>query len=717
MDLKIFTNNIEEKALEQINTLAKLEAFKNSKIRIMPDVHAGKGCVIGFTADLGDRVIPNIVGVDIGCVDRDTEYLTINGWKKISSYDGEEILTYDLNNNLSYFTTPKAYIKNECSKFYHFKTKYGIDQMVSSEHKCLVRRGSQNRKPSRDLPYTISAEDIYKKHTNRKLGFRDNFVCDVPNIKNNGLNFTNEELRIIIMYQADGFTKHTTNLLTVKFKNDRKIKRCRMLLNNANIDFIEKKGKEETTFKFRFDYSFKNLGCLYGLNKNQLAIICDEVMHWDGSKNSMQYTSTIKENVDFVQYAFICNGHRTSIDQDKRSYKYKNGECWRVTISKRKPRVQLAGSPKTPIKIIDSKDGFKYCFTTETGFWVMRRNGCICLTGNCGMYTVELNDIDINLEELDRYINKNIPSGFEQNQIEQDYSEELEEKIKEVCKLLQIDDLRQRRAIGSLGGGNHFVEIDVDEDNNKYLVIHTGSRNFGYQVAKYHQDLAVVSLKHKIKCLKNLRNKEIGIMKQNGRESETQSIINIYDNVIKEYESIPKELSYLDGELRDNYLSDMKVCQEFARENREVIAKKIIGYLGLDYNILNKFHTVHNYIDLDTNIVRKGAISAKLGEKVLIPINMRDGSILAIGKGNKDWNNSAPHGAGRIMSRTQAKNEITLDEFKKSMKKVYTTSVCTNTIDECPMAYKPIEEIISNIKDSVEIIDVLKPIYNFKAKE
>ena len=328
----------------------------------------------------------------------------------------------------------------------------------------------------------------------------------------------------------------------------------------------------------------------------------------------------------------------------------------------------------------------------------------------CGMLTVELGGIDIDYDKLDARIRSLIPSG---RNVHDDFDlvpaiDKAKELIDELhCK----EDLRNiswlERSMGTLGGGNHFIEIDEGSDGSKYLVIHTGSRNLGKQVAEYYQRLAVKRLYAK----KEERADIIAKCKAEGRERDIQA--ELAKLASKHSSNVPKDLCYLEGKDRDDYLDDMKICQLFAKLNRECIAYSIIG----GRLVGDPFHTIHNYIELETNMVRKGAISAKKGEKVLIPINMRDGSLFCVGKGNEDWNCSAPHGAGRIMSRNKARESISMESFRESMTGIYTTSVCESTIDESPMAYKPMNEIINNIKDTVDILDVLKPVYNFKASE
>lgn len=333
----------------------------------------------------------------------------------------------------------------------------------------------------------------------------------------------------------------------------------------------------------------------------------------------------------------------------------------------------------------------------------------------CGMLTVELGNIDIDLAELDEVIRKYVPNGRNVHETEDNFSENIINQL--YCKdsLKNVDWLK--RSCGTLGGGNHFIEVDIDDNGNKYLVIHSGSRNIGKQVAEIYQQMAIDDLSG-ANDLEEETKKLIEDYKRTGRQKDIQRGIAELKRKFQPKLSVPKELSYLTGEHREMYLHDMKLCQKFASENRYRIAKKI-SY-GMEWDIdrfSNGFETVHNYIEHDTNIVRKGAISAKEGETVLIPINMRDGCIIGRGKGNADWNYSAPHGAGRIMSRSKAKETVSLEEFEQSMQGIYTTSVNRSTIDESPMAYKPIEEIVANIQDTVEIVKIIKPIYNFKASE
>ncbi len=326
------------------------------------------------------------------------------------------------------------------------------------------------------------------------------------------------------------------------------------------------------------------------------------------------------------------------------------------------------------------------------------------------MYMVNLGKDEVDFEKVDEAAHF-IPSGRE-------VWEGRQEKFDLTdlhCYRELKDAKRLARSLGTLGGGNHFIEIDEAADGTKYLIIHSGSRNLGKQVAELYQKLAI-NLNGGYGEYLEKRDEIIRTYKEQGRKSEIQSALKqICWQVHESSASIPEDLCYLEGKYLEDYLHDVKICQVFAKRSREKMAEIILERTGM--NGSDAFHTIHNYIDTDEMILRKGAIAAHKGERVLIPINMKDGSILAIGKGNPEWNYSAPHGAGRIMSRTKAKNELNLDEYKQAMKGIYTTSVNENTLDEAPMAYKSLESIIDVIRESVDIIDVMKPIYNFKASE
>ncbi|MDP4224748.1 MAG: RtcB family protein [Bacteroidota bacterium] len=324
----------------------------------------------------------------------------------------------------------------------------------------------------------------------------------------------------------------------------------------------------------------------------------------------------------------------------------------------------------------------------------------------CGMETVQLQVKEIDLDRLDKVIHNYVPAGFDIRDEVHRYSRKIDFNGLRCKHHVNID--RANLSIGTLGGGNHFIEVDRDDEGNLYLVVHSGSRNLGKQVAEYYQDLAYKSLTNRKQAVSEI----IARLKQEGREKDIQSEL----AKIKQ-PKISKDLAYVEGSDFEDYLHDMNIVQQYAMYNRMAIVKEILDNMGLSLNIWYRFSTIHNHIDIDDGILRKGAISAQEGEEVLIPINMRDGSLICIGKGNPDWNCSAPHGAGRLMSRSKAKETINIDEFKETMNGIYSSTVNQSTLDEAPMAYKPMDEIIANIQDTVEISKIIKPIYNFKAAD
>ena len=328
----------------------------------------------------------------------------------------------------------------------------------------------------------------------------------------------------------------------------------------------------------------------------------------------------------------------------------------------------------------------------------------------CGMYTLKLSAKELEFEKIDEACHF-IPSGMNTWEGRRERFDLADLR----CYRSLRDSKRLERSLGTLGGGNHFIEVDKASDGTFYLVIHSGSRNLGKQVAEIYQQLAIDLHAGKEEYFKK-RDEIIRTYKEEGRRAEIQTALAELKN---EFEAkallIPEDICWLYGSFLEDYLHDVEICQRFAKRSREIMAEVILERTGMD--ALEGFHTIHNYIDTEEKILRKGAIAAHDGEKVLIPINMRDGSVLAVGKGNPEWNYSAPHGAGRIMSRTKAKETLDMETYKTAMEGIYTTSVNEKTLDEAPMAYKSLEDIIDVIKESVDIVDIIKPVYNFKASD
>ena len=325
----------------------------------------------------------------------------------------------------------------------------------------------------------------------------------------------------------------------------------------------------------------------------------------------------------------------------------------------------------------------------------------------CGMEAIKIKERHIEPQKLDKLIYEKIPSGFHVREKTHRYFDKI--NLEELCCKKQAHLQRAEKSLGTLGGGNHFIEANKDGDGNIYIVVHSGSRHLGLEVANYYQEAGYQELngtaKKDIDAL-------IADLKAQGRERQIEKSIQALKNTKRT--DIPRQLAYVSGSLLEQYLHDMKIVQRYAQLNRQAMMDEIIK--GMKFHVAEQFTTIHNYIDTEAMILRKGAVSAKKGERLLIPINMRDGSLICVGKGNDDWNQSAPHGAGRLMSRSAAKESFTVCEFKKQMDGIYTTSVNKDTLDECPMAYKGMDDILSNIGDTATVERIIKPIYNFKAK-
>lgn len=325
----------------------------------------------------------------------------------------------------------------------------------------------------------------------------------------------------------------------------------------------------------------------------------------------------------------------------------------------------------------------------------------------CGMETVRIKEGHIELQKLDRLIRERIPAGFAVREKAHRYAAQVD--LQALCCAGHINRLRAEKSIGTLGGGNHFIEVDRDGAGNLYIVVHSGSRHLGLQVATYYQEEGYRRLNGTDEASLERFKAENRALGPKELKRELKRLRNTKRT------GIPKELAYVAGPLFDQYIHDMGIVQQFAQRNRQAMMDEIVN--GMKLHVEEQFTTIHNYIDTEAMILRKGAVSAAAGQRLLIPINMRDGSLLCVGKGNEDWNCSAPHGAGRLMSRSQAKQSFTVSEFKKQMDGIYTTSVGSATLDECPMAYKDMQDIVENIGPTAEIVEIIRPVYNFKAGE
>lgn len=545
---KVFTDIIDNATVGQLTSLMNTEAVKGSKVRIMSDCHAGAGCVIGTTMTLHDKVIPNLVGVDIGCFTGDTKVFTASGsWAKIKDLVDKGVFTVD-----SYDTETKSFV--------------------------------------------TSTAEAKKTRENAQL--------------------------VKVVY-------HTVS----------------------------------------------------SINEKQFEVYCTP------------------------DHKFLTRGN--------------NGDEHWVEASHLSLGIELVSEDyRVIVDDVCSTDRVEdvYCLTVEDTHSFLIEGSVV--VHNCGMLAIKLKEKRIDFTKLDSVIRKYVPSGKESNSVSKEDRTSLDVRALR-CFGKTGAAIREElayRSVGTLGGGNHFIEVDKDAQGCLWLVIHTGSRQLGIGVCKYYQDLAYIKLKDKFNggSKKDKMNEIIGRLKSEGRQQEISKELDKFNKTYNEkHPPISHELAYVEGSDFDDYIHDMKMVQDHACCNRAEIARIILKKAKL--HEVDRFETIHNYIDTENMILRKGAISAQAGERVLIPLNMRDGSLICLGKGNPDWNYSAPHGAGRLMSRAQAKEKIAVKDFQKSMEGIFTTCVGRGTIDESPMAYKPMESIIENIGDTVEIVERILPVYNFKA--
>lgn len=550
---KVFTDNIDSATIGQLTALLNQKSVEGSQIRIMPDTHAGAGCVIGTTMTLHDKVIPNMVGVDIGCFTGDTKVFTAGGsWVAIEDLVDKGVFTVD-----SYDTETKSFVTS----------------------KAVAKKTRENAQLVKVVYHTVS-----------------------------------------------------------------------------------------------------------NINEKQFEVYCTP-------------------------------DHKFLVREDSG-----DEQCW-VEAGQLNIGTELVSEDyKVIVDNVYGTDRIEdvYCLTVEDTHTFLIEGSVV--VHNCGMLAVKLKEKRIDLPNLDSVIRKYVPSGAEVHIDPKQFKTDLtvedlacygkpEAKIREMLAYLSV---------GTLGGGNHFIEVDKDKDGNLWLVIHTGSRHLGLEVCGYYQKIAYEKIKKEFNggARKEKMNALIEKLKSEGRKREISDEIKRFNkNYTEQNPPIPYALAYVEGDDFKDYLHDMDMVQKHAVCNRAEIARVILKYAKL--HEVDRFETIHNYIDTEHMILRKGSVSAQAGERLIIPMNMRDGSLICIGKGNPDWNYSAPHGAGRLMSRSEAKQNVSMSEFKKTMSDagIYSTSVNRNTIDESPMAYKPMQEIVENVKDTVEIIDIIKPIYNFKAGE
>jgi len=702
-------DSIEQGALEQIENATMLP-FVYHHAALMPDAHLGYGMPIGGVVALDGVISPHMVGSDIGCFDKDTEFLSPFGWKKISEWTGEFVAQFDPNTNKANFTRPIKYIKESCENFIKIKTKYGVDQMLSENHRCLVYKYDKFGIGSKyDV---ILAKNLYKKHKILKLGTRYKFLTGFKINRLTSVQYSDVLLRVIVMISADG--QKDKNRFSFQFKKQRKIERARQLLNNAGIVFSESKHKNgviRISFLNMFEgiYLNKGLEKLWNANYDQLKIIVDEILYWDGNKDDNVFFTRKKEEADFIHYAISATGKRGVLRKDK----HRDGKYDYRVYQFDNIKVGIAGTPKTKIEKVKSKDGYKYSFTVPSSFLITRRNGNVVVTGNCGMCAVKTSLTEIDKETIKKIfggskeykggIRTIIPVGFSHHNKKQDinfmpgqggglcnFDSNPEKNMPVVWNGFE-SALKQ---IGTLGGGNHFIEIQKGSDGHIWIMIHSGSRNLGYKVADYYNKLAI----------------------------ELNE---------KWHSKVPKEwqLAFLpvDSDEGQAYLKEMQYCVDFAFANRKLMMRRIKNIFAEYMNIKqydefmnkdNMINIAHNYASLENHfgknvwVHRKGATLARKGTIGIIPGSQGTHSYIVEGLGNPESFMSCSHGAGRCMSRTQAKKELNLEEEKEKMDNQGIVHGIRNegNLDEAPSAYKDIKTVMKNQEDLVKVLVELKPL-------
>ena len=672
--IKIWTDIMESGAMDQAVNLSNLPfAFKH--IAIMPDTHQGIGCPIGSVVATNGIIVPNLIGVDIGCVDKDTEFLSPKGWVKISKYKKEEVAQFNPQDNYISFTKPLAYIKEKCDRFIKIKTKYGVDQMLSEDHRCLIYKN--------DFDYfDMNAKDLMDKHNSLKLGYRHKIKTSFysEGYDSYGVGYSEEMLRVLVMFSADGSYSHKKCIL--QFKKQRKIDRAEMLLRDADILYNKSVHKNGITRISFYANLKKGLTDLWNANKDQLHIIAEECLYWDGNQKDCFYTSR-KEEADFIHYVFASIGYRSVIRLDRKNeyrvFKYNND------------LVGIAGTPKTKITYSKSKDGYKYCFTVPTSYLVLRRNGNIFITGNCGMCAVKTSLTEIDKEILKKImgeIRKVIPVGFNKHVEYESYQSRLLPTMSDDLKICNQEFNNACLSLGTLGGGNHFIEIQKGSDGFIWIMIHSGSRNLGKKVAEHYNKIAIELNK-------------------------------------KWYSEVPPswELAYLpvDSAEGQAYIKEMEYCVEFALANRKLMMERIINCFSENVDVFTcepMINIAHNYASLENHfgenvwVHRKGATLATKNTIGIIPGSQGTKSYIVKGLGNTESFMSCSHGAGRLMSRSKAKENLNLANEIKILDDQGIIHGIKNIddLDEASSAYKDIDEVMENQKDLVEILVELKPL-------
>lgn len=696
-----WTNDLDDNTRRQAANSAALP-FLAGPVALMPDAHFGYGATVGSVIPTKGAVIPSAVGVDIGCFDAETEFLSPFGWKSIATWDGEMVMQYDSDTGEGQFVEPLEFINREQRSFYHLKTKYGIDQMLTPDHRMLVWR--PRGRSAEEILEVVTADQFVEEHDRLKLGNPSLFETTFKPVGLSGLSISDEELRIQVMFAADGHLERG-RIGVLRFKKQRKIDRAHRLLREAGWVYSSNVTSHGVTV-FRIGVppmpANKSLGGMWGASGAQLRVVADECLHWDGNlKNRVFYTRD-RASADFVHYAFAASGYRSVLRKDER-----DGSIDYRVFAHRKTRVSMSGAPKSAIVEVPSRDGRAYCFRVPSSFLVMRRNGNIFITGNCGMIAVETN-LDSNalgddLSDLHDALRVVIPAGMGQGH---DVNTDIHDAgLRSHMPQLPLGNAMTQRQkdkavkqFGSLGGGNHFVEVCLDERDVVWVVLHSGSRGIGHELANVHIDGAKALMK---RYFIELPDPDLAYLVEGTDEFKA-------------------------------YISAMLWAQDYALGNREAmmdaalatLREFLVGSSNVDIDLpleANRINCHHNYTERENHrnenvwITRKGAIRARVGDLGVIPGSMGAASYIVSGRGNSSSYCSASHGAGRKLSRSKARKTLDVAGLRSAMgDRAWDESMADELIDEDPRAYKDIDVVMDNQSDLVRVEHTLHQVLNLK---
>lgn len=758
----ILTDNIEQGAISQLYNFLNSKAAENSKIAVMPDVHQGAGCVIGFTQTIIDKVVPNLVGVDIGCFTKDTKVALTDGrnlsFEELINEKDKEHYGYSIDKNgnvqVSKLEFPRKIKKAD--KLLEIELDNGEKIKCTLDHVFYKRDCSEVE--AKDLKvgdslyplYIKSAKDVFENSDDEHLCIFDGKNSEYVLIHKLSDDY-NERHGLGVHFNGRGYVRHhkdfnkfnndPTNIRRVLWEDPRgihatsmsltnklgitgfaaaerkhpglarraSIKRAEATWNGPNAEENRKKAAKRLAEGNR---SEKSRAAASKRQKEHNTSKFSEHNKEEWMKNR-QKLGRARKVLLWLQENNLEINEKNYNEARKNFYNYKFYKDAKQLVESLGLSFEkiLKGETVTNHKIVSIKEiegDDVYCLTCqEFGNFALASG---VFVHNCGMLVLKIDKKygkelfnKPGLEKLDKVIRQHIPMGMNHRNKKHAFCDKVH--INEIKAPINAEKLML--SIGTMGGGNHFIEVDKDSNGDYYIVIHSGSRHLGIEVCKYYQNLAI---KYHSSNTKE-RDELVAKLKAEGREKDIQAEL----AKIKK-EPIPNELAYLEGNDLEDYLHDMKLAQEYAIWNREAMLNEIMEHMGIKKKmILDKLCTIHNYIDVENRILRKGAISLQKDETAVIPINMSYGSLIVKGKGNAEYNFSGPHGAGRLMSRSAAKESLKMEDFKASMKDVFTTSVSTATIDEAPMAYKSAEDILENIKDLCDVVEIIKPIYNVKA--